>query len=116
MMIDLATLASSESEEGKKIKNTQFKQIIKDIFKTEQRPERAISLDFEHQLSLDALKGTNTAFKKSVHKLKPHQGQINSANNSSITFLSILPQSAQTYFNQCVYYIWNEFPNHALWL
>ena len=56
MMIDLATLASSESEEGKKIKNTQFKQIIKDIFKTEQRPERAISLDFEHQLSLDALK------------------------------------------------------------
>ena len=56
MMSDLATLASKENENGKKIKNSELKLIIKDIFKTEQRPERQISLDFEHQLSLDALK------------------------------------------------------------
>ncbi|MBS92052.1 MAG: hypothetical protein CMM95_03255 [Rickettsiales bacterium] len=55
MMIDLATLASIEDKNVKK-NNSKLKSIIKDIFKTEQRPEREISLDFEHKLSLDALK------------------------------------------------------------
>ena len=42
MMQDLAKLATSENEKGKKISNNELKIIIKDIFKTEQRPERNI--------------------------------------------------------------------------
>ena len=55
MMTDLATLASEEDDSGKKIKENQLKSIIKEIFKTEQRPEKKISLDFEHNLSKKAL-------------------------------------------------------------
>ena len=56
MMQDLAKLATAENEKGEKISNNELKLIIKDIFKTEQRPERNISLDFEHSLSIAALK------------------------------------------------------------
>ena len=40
----------------KKISDSELKLIIKDIFKTEQKPEKNISLDFEHDLSIIALK------------------------------------------------------------
>ena len=56
MMQDLAKLATSENKNGKQISNKDLKSIIKEIFKTEQRPEKNISLDFEHSLSITALK------------------------------------------------------------
>ena len=40
MMQDLAKLATSENENGQKISNKELKLIIKDIFKSEQRPEK----------------------------------------------------------------------------
>ena len=63
MMQDLAKLATSENEKGKKISNKELKIIIKDIFKTEQRPEKNISLDFEHSLSISALKNLQLSLK-----------------------------------------------------
>ena len=56
MMQRFTKLATSEKENGKKISNKELKLIIKHIFKTEQRPEKNISLDFEHSLSISALK------------------------------------------------------------
>ncbi len=56
MMDDLAKLASMTDCEGKKISKSEIKSIIKQIFKTEQRPEKNISLNFEHELSMKTLK------------------------------------------------------------
>ena len=50
IMINLAKLATNKNEKGKKISDSELKSIIKDIFKTEQKPEKNISLDFEHEL------------------------------------------------------------------
>ncbi len=56
MMDDLAKLASMTDSDGKKISKSEIKSIIKQIFKTEQRPEKSISLNFEHKLSMKTLK------------------------------------------------------------
>ncbi len=56
MMSDLAKLATMTKESGKRISDLELKSIIKEIFKTEQRPEKNITLDFEHELSIVALK------------------------------------------------------------
>ena len=68
MMQDLAKLATSENESGDKISNKELKLIIKGIFKTEQRPEKNISLDFEHSLSISALKNLQLSL-KSFYKI-----------------------------------------------
>ena len=47
----------------KKISYSELKSIIKDIFKTEQKPEKNISLDFEHELSIIALKNLQYALR-----------------------------------------------------
>ena len=67
MMQDLAKLATSENENGQKISNKELKLIIKDIFKSEQRPEK-IFLDFEHSLSIAALKNLQLSL-KSFYKI-----------------------------------------------
>ena len=56
IMLNLAKLATNHDEKGKKISDKELKSIIKDIFKTEQKPEKNISLDFEHELSTISLK------------------------------------------------------------
>ena len=61
IMINLARLATNKNEKGKKISDSELKLIIKDIFKTEQKPEKNISLDFEHDLSIIALKNLQHA-------------------------------------------------------
>ncbi|MAZ46520.1 MAG: hypothetical protein CMM98_02960, partial [Rickettsiales bacterium] len=61
IMINLAKLATNKNEKGKKISDSELKSIIKDIFKTEQKPEKNISLDFEHELSIIALKNLQYA-------------------------------------------------------
>ena len=63
MMQDLAKLATSDNKNGQQISNKELKSIIKEIFKTEQRPEKNISLDFEHSLSIAALKNLQLALK-----------------------------------------------------
>ena len=68
MMQDLAKLATSENENGQKISTKELKLIIKDIFKSEQRPEKNISLDFEHSLSITALKNLQLSL-KSFYKI-----------------------------------------------
>ena len=80
MMQDLAKLATSENEHGQKISNKELKLIIKDIFKSEQRPEKNISLDFEHSLSIAALKNLQLSLKsfyKIVIKVAKNSIQIN---------------------------------------
>ena len=47
--------------DGKKITLKELKIIIKNIFKTEQRPDKNITLDYEHLLSLKALKNLQLA-------------------------------------------------------
>ena len=54
-------MASMTKTSGKKINLTELKAIIKNIFKTEQRPDKNITLDYEHQLSLKALKNLQLA-------------------------------------------------------
>ena len=66
MMQDLAKLTTSENESGDKISNKELKLIIKGIFKTEQRPEKNISLDFEHSLSISALKNLQLSLKSFI--------------------------------------------------
>ena len=61
IMVNLAKLATNKNEKGKKISDSELKSIIKDIFKTEQKPEKNISLDFEHELSIIALKNLQYA-------------------------------------------------------
>ena len=61
IMVNLAKLATNKNERGKKIGDSELKSIIKDIFKTEQKPEKNISLDFEHELSIIALKNLQYA-------------------------------------------------------
>ena len=61
MLEDLANMASMTKTSGKKINLTELKAIIKNIFKTEQRPDKNITLDYEHQLSLKALKNLQLA-------------------------------------------------------
>ena len=68
MMQDLAKLATSENENGQKISTKELKLVIKDIFKSEQRPEKNISLDFEHSLSIAALKNLQLSL-KSFYKI-----------------------------------------------
>ena len=63
IMINLAKLATNKNEKGKKISDSELKSIIKDIFKTEQKPEKNISLDFEHELSIIALKNLQYALR-----------------------------------------------------
>ena len=55
MMIELAKLATSK-EQKKYLTDKELKKIVKEVFKTEQRPEKKITLDFEHELSMSALK------------------------------------------------------------
>ncbi len=55
MMIQLAKLATSKSK-SKKLSDKELKLIVKEVFKTEQRPEKTITLNFEHKLSMSALK------------------------------------------------------------
>ncbi len=63
IMVNLAKLATNKNEKGKKISDSELKSIIKDIFKTEQKPEKNISLDFEHELSIIALKNLQYALR-----------------------------------------------------
>ena len=56
MMTDVAKLSTLTDDKGNKISASKLKKIIKEIFKTEQRPEKNITLDFEHKLSIEALK------------------------------------------------------------
>lgn len=55
MMIELAKLATSK-DKNRFLSDKDLKKIVKEVFKTEQRPEKNITLDFEHQLSKSALK------------------------------------------------------------
>ena len=56
MYEDLANMATMTKSDGKNISLPELKKIIKKIFKTEQRPDKNITLDYEHDLSLKALK------------------------------------------------------------
>ena len=56
MYEDLANMATMTKTDGKKLKVSDLKKIIKKIFKTEQRPDKNITLDYEHNLSIKALK------------------------------------------------------------
>ncbi len=55
MMLELAKLATSKNN-NKNLSDKELKGIVKEVFKTEQRPEKKITLDFEHNLSMSALK------------------------------------------------------------
>ena len=55
LMVELAKLATSK-DKNRLLKDKDLKKIVKEVFKTEQRPEKNITLDFEHQLSKTALK------------------------------------------------------------
>ena len=55
MMLELAKLATSKNN-NKNLTDKELKGIVKEVFKTEQRPEKKITLDFEHNLSMSALK------------------------------------------------------------
>ena len=55
MMLELAKLATSKKNE-RYLTEKELKVIVKEVFKTEQRPEKKITLDFEHSLSMSALK------------------------------------------------------------
>ena len=55
MMLELAKLATSKNN-NKNLTDKELKGIVKEVFKTEQRPEKKITLDFEHSLSMSALK------------------------------------------------------------
>ncbi len=63
MYEDLANMVTMTNGSGKKISVTELKKIIKKIFKTEQRPDRDITLNYEHDLSLKALKNLKIALK-----------------------------------------------------
>ena len=64
MMIDVAKLSTLTDDNGNKISDSRIKKIIKEIFKTEQRPEKNITLDFEHKLSIIALKNLQNSITK----------------------------------------------------
>ena len=55
MMIELAKLATSKKD-NRYLNDKELKSIVKEVFKTEQRPEKKITLNFEHNLSMSALK------------------------------------------------------------
>ena len=55
MMLQLAKLATAKNN-NKSLSDKELKAIVKEVFKTEQRPEKKITLDFEHSLSRLALK------------------------------------------------------------
>ena len=61
MLKDIATMASMTDVNGKKINLEDIKKIIKKIFKTEQRPHSQITLDYEHEISMIALKNLQDA-------------------------------------------------------
>ena len=61
MLQDIASMASMTNLNGKKIELKDIKKIIKKIFKTEQRPHFDITLDYEHELSMIALKNLQLA-------------------------------------------------------
>ena len=58
---NIASMATMTDYEGKKISITEVKKIIKKIFQTEQRPDKNITLNFEHNISLVALKNLQEA-------------------------------------------------------
>ncbi len=60
MMLELAKLATSKNN-NKKLTDKELKGIVKEVFKTEQRPEKKITLNFEHSLSMSALKFLQTS-------------------------------------------------------
>ena len=68
IMLKLAKLATDHNKNGKKIDDAELKLIIKEIFKTEQKPEKNISLDFEHNLSIVSLKNLQLSL-KSFYKI-----------------------------------------------
>ena len=61
MLKDIASMASMTDSQGKKINLEEIKKIIKKVFKTEQRPHNQITLDYEHELSMIALKNLQEA-------------------------------------------------------
>jgi len=63
MYEDLANMATMTKTDGKKLKISDLKKIIKKIFKTEQRPDKNITLDYEHDLSIKALKNLQQAIR-----------------------------------------------------
>ena len=63
MYEDLANMATMTKTDGKKLKISDLKKIIKKIFKTEQRPDRNITLDYEHSLSIKALENLQQAIR-----------------------------------------------------
>ncbi|MEE2694995.1 MAG: phosphoenolpyruvate carboxylase [Pseudomonadota bacterium] len=56
MMMELAKLSTMTKDNNKILSDKELKAIVKSVFKTEQRPEKNITLDFEHSLSISALK------------------------------------------------------------
>ena len=60
---DLASMITMTDPSGKTINRESLKKIIKKIFKTEQRPDSSISLDFEHELSMVSLKNLQIAMR-----------------------------------------------------
>ncbi len=62
MMLELAKLATSKKD-NRSISEKELKKIVKEVFKTEQRPQKNITLDFEHELSMSALKFLQQALK-----------------------------------------------------
>ena len=61
MLEDLANMATMTKADGENITLKELKATIKSIFKTEQRPDKNITLDYEHLLSLKALKNLQLA-------------------------------------------------------
>ena len=63
MIESLANMATMTNVKGKDINIHKLKILIKNIFKTEQRPDKEITLDYEHGLSIYALKNLQIALK-----------------------------------------------------
>ena len=86
LMNDLANLAINGLENNEKSKK-KLKTVIKQVFKTEQRPQKNITLDYEHNLSMVALEHLQDAlltiysvflevskdlYPDDFHKIEPH--------------------------------------------
>ena len=63
LLENLANMASMTDSKGNKISVFELKKIIKKIFQTEQRPDKNITLDYEHTLSIKALKNLQNAIR-----------------------------------------------------
>ena len=64
MIESLANMATMTNVHGKGIDLNELKILIKKIFKTEQRPDKDITLDYEHGLSIYALKNLQIALRE----------------------------------------------------